>query len=266
MGAITATNMTIYRDGQTVVDSSSFDIPDGTTVAIIGPNGSGKSTILHAITGLLDVTPGSLKVLGQTPDKALDKVAYVLQHMPVAPGIPLTVREVVRMGRFSTRGILGRFTPADRDRVSWAMEQLDIDDLAHRSIHKLSGGQRQRVFVAQALAQDHTILLLDEPLTGLDVLSAQVIDDIIHDEPDQGCTVLFTTHDLEEARAADMVLLMSGRVVASGTPEEVLTPENLAEAYGLGALHPEHGGHHHHNDVVYDDPVAGHHHETDTVT
>jgi ABC-type Mn/Zn transport systems, ATPase component len=119
MGAITATNMTIYRDGQTVVDSSSFDIPDGTTVAIIGPNGSGKSTILHAITGLLDVTPGSLKVLGQTPDKALDKVAYVLQHMPVAPGIPLTVREVVRMGRFSTRGILGRFTPADRDRVSW---------------------------------------------------------------------------------------------------------------------------------------------------
>jgi ABC-type Mn/Zn transport systems, ATPase component len=186
--------------------------------------------------------------------------------MPVAPGIPLTVREVVRMGRFSTRGILGRFTPADRDRVSWAMEQLDIDDLAHRSIHKLSGGQRQRVFVAQALAQDHTILLLDEPLTGLDVLSAQVIDDIIHDEPDQGCTVLFTTHDLEEARAADMVLLMSGRVVASGTPEEVLTPENLAEAYGLGALHPEHGGHHHHNDVVYDDPVAGHHHETDTVT
>jgi ABC-type Mn/Zn transport systems, ATPase component len=93
-----------------------------------------------------------------------------------------------------------------------------------------------------------------------------MIDDIIHDEPDQGCTVLFTTHDLEEARAADMVLLMSGRVVASGTPEEVLTPENLAEAYGLGALHPEHGGHHHHNDVVYDDPVAGHHHETDTVT
>jgi manganese transport system ATP-binding protein len=102
---------------------------------------------------------------------------------------------------------------------------------------------------------------LDEPLTGLDVLSAQVIDDIIHDEPDQGCTVVFTTHDLEEARAADMVLLMSGRVVASGTPAEVLTPEHLAEAYGLGALHPEHGGHEHHGDVVYDDPVAGHHHE-----
>lgn len=261
MGSITATDMRIFRDNHVVVDTSSFDIPDGSTVAVIGPNGSGKSTVLHAISGLLEVNPGSLVVLGTTPDEALDKVSYVLQHMPITPGIPLTVREVVRMGRFSTTGILKRFGREDRDRVSWAMEQLDIMDLANRSIHSLSGGQRQRVFVAQALAQDHTILLLDEPLTGLDVLSAQVIDNIIHDEPDQGCTVVFTTHDLEEARAADMVLLMSGRVVASGTPAEVLTPEHLAEAYGLGALHPEHGGHEHHGDVVYDDPVAGHHHE-----
>jgi manganese transport system ATP-binding protein len=106
-------------------------------------------------------------------------------------------------------------------------------------VFRLSGGQRQRVFVAQALAQEHSVLLMDEPLTGLDINSAQTIDDIIHAEPARGCSVVFTTHDLEEAKAADHVLLMSGHVVASGPPEKVLTPANLAKAYGLGLLHPE---------------------------
>ncbi len=255
MSAIVATDIRITRDGKTVVEPSSFTIPAATTVAIIGPNGSGKSSILHAITGVLDVDQGQLEVLGTTAEAALEQVAYVLQHMPITPGIPLTVKEVVRMGRFSTRGALGRLRPEDRRQVEWAMDQLDITDLADRSIHSLSGGQRQRVFVAQALAQDHTLLLLDEPLTGLDTPSAQVIDQIIHDEPESGCTVIYTTHDLEEARSADQVLLMAGRVVASGTPEEVLTAENLAEAYGLGALHPEHGPSDTVLDVFHDDPA-----------
>ena len=256
MNAIIATNIRVVREGKTVVEPSSFSIAPATTVAIIGPNGSGKSSILHAITGVLDVDQGNLEVLGTTPERALDQIAYVLQFMPITPGIPLTVREVVRMGRFSTLGVLGRLSAQDRQQVDWAMEQLDITDLAQRSIHSLSGGQRQRVFVAQALAQDHTLLLLDEPLTGLDTPSARVIDQIIHDEPEAGCTVLYTTHDLEEARAADQVLLMAGRVVASGTPDEVLTPENLAEAYGLGALHPEHGLGDAVLDVVHDDPAG----------
>ncbi len=95
------------------------------------------------------------------------------------------------------------------------------------------------MFVAQALAQEHSVLLMDEPLTGLDINSAQTIDDIIHAEPTRGCSVVFTTHDLEKAKAADHVLLMSGHVVASGPPESVLTPANLSRAYGLGLLHPE---------------------------
>jgi len=117
------------------------------------------------------------------------------------------------------------------------MELLDIVDLGRRHLSELSGGQRQRVYVAQGVAQDHDLLLLDEPLTGLDLRSAKTIDSIIHSEPEHGCSVILTTHDLEEARAADHVLLMAGKVQASGRPEDVLTSRNLTLAYGLGALH-----------------------------
>jgi iron complex transport system ATP-binding protein len=240
---VTAHDLVVSRDDKVVIARSSFEIHKGTIVAIIGPNGSGKSTLLDAITGLLPATLGDLTVLDTSPEKAREKIAYVLQHISVTPGVPLTVKEVVTMGRYATTGLFGALRDHDRKQVAWAMGQLKLDDLATRHVDKLSGGQRQRVFVAQALAQDHDILLLDEPLTGLDIPSAKVIDDVIHHEPEVGCTVIFTTHDLEEARAADQVILVSGRVVASGKPDDVLTPANLADAYGLGVLHPEHVGH-----------------------
>jgi iron complex transport system ATP-binding protein len=232
----------IIRDGRTVVQASDFTIPEASITAVIGPNGSGKSTLLHAITGLLERGAGSLHINGKEPADARADVAYVLQHMNVSPGIPMTVREVVAMGRYPRVGFFKRLTREDRKRVQESMELLHIDDLADRQVSQLSGGQRQRVFVAQAIAQEHTILLMDEPLTGLDIQSAQTIDHIIHEEPARGCSVIFTTHDLEEARAADTVILMSGSVVACGPPDQVLTPENLARAYGLVLLHPEFSG------------------------
>jgi manganese transport system ATP-binding protein len=124
------------------------------------------------------------------------------------------------------------------------MERLEITDLSKRHLTELSGGQRQRVYVAQGVAQDHSMLLLDEPLTGLDINSAKTIDAIIHDEPTRGCSVVLTTHDLEEARAADHVILTSGCVVAFGPPDQVLTTKNLTNAYGLGALHDNPSNHH----------------------
>jgi manganese transport system ATP-binding protein len=232
----------VLRDGTTVLRSSDFAIPRATITAVIGPNGSGKSTLLHAMTGLLELGAGSLLVNGQDPEHARSDVAYVLQHMTLSPGIPMTVREVVAMGRYPQAGFFGRLGKADRQHIQDAMELLRIDDLADRQVSQLSGGQRQRVFVAQALAQEHSILLMDEPLTGLDIQSAQTIDHIIHEEPARGCSVIFTTHDLEEARAADVVILTSGYVVACGPPDEVLSPANLTQAYGLGLLHPEFSG------------------------
>jgi iron complex transport system ATP-binding protein len=232
-------DVVIVRDGHVALASSTFRVPEAAITAVIGPNGSGKSTLLHAATGLLPVESGSIEVLGKRPVEARGEVAYVVQHTNVNPGIPMTVREVVSMGRYPSTGLLKRLSASDKAQVNDAMALLRIDDLADRQVARLSGGQRQRVFVAQALAQDHRVLFMDEPLTGLDIQSAQTIDDIMHEEPARGCSVVFTTHDLEEARAADHVILVSGYVVADGAPEDVLTPENLATAYGLGLLHPE---------------------------
>jgi iron complex transport system ATP-binding protein len=232
-------DVVIVRDGHVALASSTFRVPEAAITAVIGPNGSGKSTLLHAATGLLPLESGSIEVLGKRPVEARGEVAYVVQHTNVNPGIPMTVREVVSMGRYPSTGLLTRLSASDKAQVNDAMALLRIDDLADRQVARLSGGQRQRVFVAQALAQDHRVLFMDEPLTGLDIQSAQTIDDIMHEEPARGCSVVFTTHDLEEARAADHVILVSGYVVADGAPEDVLTPENLATAYGLGLLHPE---------------------------
>ena len=255
-------DVVIVRDGHVALASSSFRVPEAAITAVIGPNGSGKSTLLHAATGLLPLESGTIEVLGKPPVEARGEVAYVVQHMNVNPGIPMTVREVVSMGRYPSTGLLKRLSAADKAQVNDAMALLRIDDLADRQVARLSGGQRQRVFVAQALAQDHRVLFMDEPLTGLDIQSAQTIDDIMHEEPARGCSVVFTTHDLEEARAADHVILVSGYVVADGAPEDVLTPENLATAYGLGLLHPENTA----GLGIIDDAHDPHHsHEQDNV-
>ncbi len=238
--AVVAHDIVLRRGSRTAIDTSSFTIPSGQITAIIGPNGSGKSTLLHAIAGLLPVSGGDLTVLGRHPSAASMRtsgVSYVLQHTDIAAGTPLTVREAVAMARYPHLGLLRRPSAEDRRKVDDAMKLLEISSLAERHLTELSGGQRQRVYVAQGVAQDHDILLLDEPLTGLDLLSAKTIDAIIHEEPRHGCAVVLTTHDLEEAAAADHVLLTCGRVLAAGPPSEVLTSANLATAYGLGALH-----------------------------
>lgn len=257
--AVVGRDVVLTYGSNVAMRASDFTIPRGAITAIIGPNGGGKSTLLHAIAGLLEPASGSLTVLGATPVLSRSSVSYVLQYTTVPTGTPLTVAEAVMMGRYPALGLLGRPTRSDRERVATAMERLAITDLAKRHLTELSGGQRQRVYVAQGIAQDHEMLLLDEPLTGLDLVSARTIDSIIHDEPGRGCSVVLTTHDLEEARAADHVILTSGRVVASGPPDVVLTTEHLTEAYGLGALHTrddnapmfptEHHDHaHHHGD------------------
>lgn len=245
---VTAEDLVLGYDTHTAVAASSFEIREGGVTAIIGPNGSGKSTLLHAIAGILPPQSGRLEVFGGPATDAWRRAAYVMQTVTFPPGTPITVRELVGMGRYPARGWFRPFTAADRAMVADAMEKLEITDLAHRHLGELSGGQRQRVYVAQALAQEHEAILLDEPLTGLDIVSAKTIDRIIHSEREVGHSVILTTHDLEEARAADMVILMSGRVVAAGVPDEVLTRRNLEEAYGLGALHD-------HDDPVFiDDP------------
>jgi manganese transport system ATP-binding protein len=235
--AVLATNATFKYGSHTAVAPSSFCLPEGSITAIIGPNGSGKSTTLNGIAGIAEPSSGTIEVL--PIDGRQRRVSYVLQTTKVNESLPITVREVVTMGRYPSTGPYGWLKEEDRATVQAAMDRMEITNLAERHLTELSGGQRQRVFVAQGLAQDHEMLLLDEPLTGLDITSAQAIDDVIHEEQSHGCTIVLTTHDLTAAQVADYVVLMSGRVVAAGTPEEVLVEHHLRDAYGPSLIHVE---------------------------
>ena len=242
--AVRARDVVLGYGSLTAIRRSSFEIPFGSLTAVIGPNGSGKSTLLNAIAGLVTPISGSIEVA--VPPK---RIAYVMQSTKVPEALPVSVVEVVTMGRYAAAGPYRRLTAEDRKAVNDAMERLGITDLAHRPISKPSGGQRQRAFVAQGLAQDHDILLLDEPLTGIDLTTASAIDDVIHKEIESGCAVVMTTHDLTEAAVAGQVILVSGGVIACGSPDEVLTTENLRRAYGPALLH---AGEEH---VFLDDPA-----------
>lgn len=242
--AVTAESVVLGYEDAVAVAQSTFVVPSGAITAIIGPNGSGKSTLLNAVAGLIEPLGGTLSV--STPP---NRVALVLQSTAVNESLPLSAREVVAMGRYTTSGFFRRYTADDRRAISTAMERAGVSDLQSKQIHTLSGGQRQRVFVAQGLAQDHDLLLLDEPFTGIDLPTARAIDDMIHQEKSQSRTIVISTHDLTEASHADHVLLLSGRVVAQGPPEEVITSANLLTAYGASILHADRG------DIFVDDPA-----------
>lgn len=235
--AIAARDLVLAYGSNVAIDSSSFEIPLGGITALIGPNGSGKSTLLGAIAGLIKPASGVIEI--REVNGSPQRISFVLQTTKVNDTLPVTVREVVTMGRYATAGAYRRLGPGDIEAVENSMSRMGVTNLSDRHLSRLSGGQRQRVFVAQGLAQEHEILLLDEPVTGLDITSAQAIDDVIHDETATGCTIVMTTHDLAEAHVANHVLLLSGRVVASGPPGEVLTVDNLTAAYGPNLLHVE---------------------------
>lgn len=202
-----------------------MEVPGGSSLAVIGPNGSGKSTLLGVLAGTIEPSSGSAVVSGPAP-------ALVLQSTDVDKSVPITVRDTVALGRYSTLGLFRRFSAVDRDAVDQAMRRLEVSDLAARQVHELSGGQRQRAFVAQGIAQETDVLMLDEPITGLDMASRQVILELIDDEVADGRAVVVTTHNLDEARRCDRVLLLDTEAIAFGTPEEVLTEVHLRRAFG----------------------------------
>lgn len=249
---VEATDLELRYGSFIAVAASTFGIPRVGVVSVIGPNGSGKSTLLSALVGLVPVATGTLQVLGSAPESARERISYVMQDTPVPRVTPITVREVVGLGRYAERGMFGRFRRSDRRAIDGALARMEISHLARRHMHELSGGQRQRVLIAQGIVQEHELLVLDEPLTGLDITSAATIDTLIHEQRADGCTVILTTHDLDEARAADWVVLVSGRVVASGPPAHVCTRRNLEVAYGLGSMHEWEG--------FLDDPAHDTHH------
>ena len=226
--------LTVAYGHRTALHDCDVAMSAGTITALVGPNGSGKSTLLSVIAGLVPLTSGELRVFGRRPghNGLAARVAYVLQSTPANASLPITVREVVTMARFARRGLFGRLTADDRRVVDHALELLDVTELADRHLRELSGGQRQRVLVAQGLAQQADLLLLDEPVTGLDLTSRERILSVVDEVRESGGTVVVATHDLGDAERADHVMLLAGGVVAAGSPQEVITAEHLRQAYG----------------------------------
>jgi ABC-type Mn2+/Zn2+ transport system ATPase subunit len=231
--AVEGTGLTVRYGGLPALVGVDVAVPAGAVTALVGPNGSGKSTLLSAIAGLVPLAAGDLRVLGRRAGSAglAQRVSYVLQSTPANEALPVTVREVVTMARFARRGLFGRLTAADRRAVDDALTRLEVADLADRHLRELSGGQRQRVLVAQGLAQGADLLLLDEPVTGLDLTSRDGILSVVEDVRDAGGTVIVATHDLGDAERADHVVLLAGTVVAAGPPDRVITADNLRLAY-----------------------------------
>lgn len=192
----------------------------------MGPNGSGKTTLLRVLSGLQRPTSGRVESAGNV------RVGFVCQHHQPHPFMPMTVQEVLTIGRYRSRGLLKRFRRSDREAVRVAAERLDVAHLRHRSFGELSGGQRQRVMVAMVLASEYDCLLFDEPITGLDLPSQTTILEVIEAERAAGHLVVMSTHHLQEARRCDRVLLLKGMVLADGAPDEVLTDANLTAAFG----------------------------------
>ncbi len=203
-------------------------VPAFTTTAIVGPNGSGKSTLLGVMAGVIPVTAGSVK------HRTGGRAAFVVQRSAVTDALPLTVREAVAMGRWGRLGLWRRLSRQDRLVVEESMDRLDITSLADRQLGELSGGQRQRALVAQGLAQEADLLLLDEPTTGLDATAQRLISDVLVEVTAQGCTVVQATHDLEAARSAGhLLLLQDGVLREEGGPAEVLTGKAIEQVWQI---------------------------------
>jgi manganese/iron transport system ATP-binding protein len=224
------------RQREYALKDVSFTVNEGERVAIVGPNGAGKSTLLKIIVGTLRPTKGEVNVYGHGPDHHIC-IAYVPQRNQIDWSFPATVEDVVMMGRVDKIGLFKWPKRQDWQVVEQCLARVHAGELAKKQVGELSGGQQQRVFIARALAQEAELLLLDEPLTGLDMPSQDALFEVLENVRDDGVTVLLATHDLNLAREKfDRVMLLNKWLIAFGQPENVLTSEHLKQAYG-GQVH-----------------------------
>jgi zinc transport system ATP-binding protein len=197
----------------------------GEFVALVGPNGSGKSTLLRLLLGLLRPSSGAVRCFGVDPRHVPDRwrIGYVPQRQVLAPDLPATVSEVVAMGRLARRGWWRPPRRADREAVTHALESVALADLADRPVHDLSGGQQQRVLIAKAFTSDPELLVLDEPVAGVDAESQRLFrDSLVHLVHDHGAAVLLVSHELGAvADDLDRVIVMKRRVVFDGPPGDL---------------------------------------------
>jgi zinc transport system ATP-binding protein len=222
---LAATDVSFAYGPEVVLDHVGLEVRAGEFAALAGPNGSGKSTLLRILLGLLTPQTGSVEVFGVTPADLRDRwrVGYVPQRPRIAPDLPATVEEVVATGRLAKRGWWKRGTRADRDAVDHALESVALTDHRGKRLHELSGGQQQRALIARALAADPELLVLDEPIAGVDVESQELFrDSLVHLVEHHQAAVLLVSHELGAvADDLDHVIVLKRRVVFDGKPADL---------------------------------------------
>jgi manganese/iron transport system ATP-binding protein len=234
-----------YASGQGL-DPVSFQILPGEMVGVMGPNGAGKSTMMKAILGLVPVSSGHVHYCTCPLHQQLEKVAYVPQRSQIDWDYPITVETVVSLARTRHLGWFRRSSAAGQRAVRSAMERVNVWDLRDRRIGNLSGGQQQRVFLARALAQEAEMLLFDEPFTGVDATTEEILFRTFAELRNEGKILLISSHEWgsnlsKGLTTLDRLLLLNHELIASGTPQEVMTQENLRLAYGRVWTHAFHG-------------------------
>jgi manganese/iron transport system ATP-binding protein len=223
-----------YR-GVRGLDSISFQVERGQVVGIIGPNGAGKSTLMKAMLGLVPTASGRVSYCTCPLHQQLERVAYVPQRSQIDWDYPISVWNVVLMARTRQLGWFRSPNTATKAIVKAALEKVEMLDLRDRRIGQLSGGQQQRVFLARALAQDADLFLFDEPLTGVDRTTEAIMLQVFSELRSQGKILLVSTHEWGQTlRQLDRLLLLNQRLIAEGSPHQVMTSQNLQQAYGTG--------------------------------
>jgi ABC-type Mn2+/Zn2+ transport system ATPase subunit len=224
--------VSVRYNGRVALDDINFHLHVGERVAVVGPNGAGKSTLFKVVSGVLPSNAGVVTVSGSEPT-VHSCIAYIPQRSQVDWNFPVSVADVVMMGRSAKLGPFNWPRKRDWDFVNQALKTVEIGDLSNRQISQLSGGQQQRMFIARALAQEAELMLMDEPLTGLDTPAQEGLLDLLDTLREQKVTVMVATHDLEQAaKHFDRIMLLNKKIVAFGEAAVVLHSDNLLHAYG----------------------------------
>jgi len=224
--------LTVVYGQAPVLDRLTFHLHPGERVAVVGPNGAGKSTLFKVVAGVLPPTSGEVQIYGNDPKKHVC-IAYIPQRSAVDWRFPVNVADVVMMGRAAKIKPFSWPSHIDNDAVNQALVTVDMRNLSNRQINQLSGGQQQRMFIARALAQEAELILMDEPLAGLDLPAQEGVLALLETLHQQGVTVLVATHDLEQASTYfDKILLLNHQLIGFGPASQVLTTEKLLHAFG----------------------------------
>lgn len=232
--AIEINDVSVRYQEKVVLENATISVPSGSICGLVGMNGAGKSTLFKAIMNAAPLVKGSVKLNGLTVKVAQKKgvVAYVPQTEAVDWNFPVSVRDVVMMGRYGFMNVLRISSHKDEIAVQKALERVHLTDYADRQVGQLSGGQKKRVFVARALAQGASILLLDEPFAGVDAKTEAALVELFKELQKQGVTILIAAHDLATIGTyCDHIILLKNRVVAAGPTKKVFTHENIAKTY-----------------------------------